>query len=83
MTREIPPTKEVLKAKKAQEEAEKKLVVKTHKITSALQWYNNMLDELNAKAAAVVGRHGDAFDDIKTSDDSGAVSWPWRRQAST
>ena len=86
LTREIPPTKEVLKAKKAQEEAEKKLValkLKTHKITSALQWYNNMLDELNAKAAAVVGRHGDAFDDIKTSDDSGAVSWPRRRQAST
>lgn len=72
-TSEIPPTKDVLKAKKAQEEAEKKLIalkLKTHKITSALQWYNNMLDELNAKAATVVGRQGDVFDDVKTSDDA-------------
>ena len=72
-TREIPPTKEVLKAKEAQEEAEKKFIalkLKTHKITSALQWYNNMLDELNAKAATVVGRQGDVFDDVKTSDDA-------------
>jgi hypothetical protein len=29
-----------------------------------------MLDELNAKAATVVGRQGDVFDDVKTSDDA-------------
>lgn len=53
------PTKELsLKAKKAQEEAEKKLAalkLKTHKITSALQWYNSLLDELNVTAATTVG----------------------------
>ncbi len=72
-TREVPPTKEVLMVKKAQEEAEMKLVAQkliTHKITSALQWYNNLLDELNAKAAAVVARHGDALDDVETKDDN-------------
>ena len=45
------------KAIKAQEEADKKLAalkLKTHKITSALQWYNNLLDELNVKAKSTL-----------------------------
>ena len=50
-------TKEQLKAKKAQEESEKKLAalkLKAHKITSALQWYNNLLDELKITAASAI-----------------------------
>ena len=67
--KDVPTTKESLKAKKAQEEYEKKLAelkLKTHKITSALQWYNNLLDELNVKAASVVG--GTTFEELEEEE---------------
>ena len=58
--------KAVAKAKKAQEEAERRLAalkLKTEKITSALQWYNKLLDDLNDKAAKTVNvSDSSAFD---------------------
>ncbi|KAL7530692.1 hypothetical protein ACHAXR_004914 [Thalassiosira sp. AJA248-18] len=73
--KDAPPTKESLKAKKAQEEAEKKLAalkLKTHKITSALQWYNSLLDELNASAESVIdGSNFDEYDEDEKKCEDG------------
>ena len=52
-----PHPKDTAKARRAQEDAEKKLAVlklKTHKITAALEWYNRLLAELKVAAAAAV-----------------------------
>lgn len=72
--KEAPAAKEQsAKSKKAMEEAEKRLAalkLKTHKITSALQWYNNLLDELTLKASTVVDSHRDSFEDEKKDDDA-------------
>ena len=69
--KDTPPTKEMsLKAKMAQEEAEKRLAelkLKTHKITGALQWYTKLLEDLNITAASVVGGHN--FDDDDDEED--------------
>ena len=63
--KDTPPTKEMsLKARMAQEEAEKRLAelkLKTHKITGALQWYTKLLEDLNITAASVVGGHNFDF----------------------
>ena len=59
-----------MKAKMAQEEAEKRLAelkLKTHKITGALQWYTKLLEDLNITAASVVGGHN--FDDDDDEED--------------
>ena len=65
-----------MKEKKAQEENEKRLAalkLKTSKITGALQWYNQLLDDLNATAASVVDSSGydesDDEDEEKKEDD--------------
>ncbi len=72
-TREVPPTKEILIVKKAQEETKMKLLaqkLKTHKIMSAVQWCNKLLDELNAKVVAIMDYHGNAFSNTKTNDNN-------------
>ena len=59
-----------MKEKKAQEENEKRLAalkLKTSKITGALQWYNQLLDDLNATAASVVD--GSAYDESDDEDE--------------
>ena len=69
-------------SKKAQEESEKRLAalkLKTSNITEALQWYNSLLDELNAKAAVVVSCDGlndgevNVDDGIKDSNESASA----------
>ena len=51
----VPQTKE---SKKEDEKRLAALKLKTSNITEALQWYNSLLDELNAKAAVVVSFDG-------------------------